>query len=132
MEVRVETLESMRYRGILGPGCGIGVEDPMLAPPPELQSLVECKQKTGRSFSICEVPLYFSKPDGTEACECNGGPYSHGQSWQGNGRRALLALINNSFSRSLLGRQQSKQLKLEAFQVIVEAPPSCSLCPNPT
>lgn len=50
MEVRVETLESMRYRGILGPGSGIGVEDPMPAPPPELQSLTESKQKTGRYF----------------------------------------------------------------------------------
>lgn len=50
MEVRVETLGSMRYSGILGPGYGIGVEDPMLAPPPELQSLVENKQKPGRSF----------------------------------------------------------------------------------
>lgn len=104
----------------------------MLAPPPELQNLVENKQKPGRSFYICGVPLYLSKPDRREACECNGGPYSHGQSWQGNGRRSLLALINNSFSRPLLGRRQSKQLKLEAFQVMVGAPPSCSLCPNPT
>lgn len=86
----------------------------------ELQGLVESK-RLGGSFSICGVPLGFSKPEGTEARERNGSPSSCEQSWRGRRRRARPALINNSFSRWLPGRQQSKQLKLEAFQVVVGA-----------